>query len=532
MASETNDVNSHNGANSKEEIVRGRLVPRQLRRLKRVGILAGCLLVGLVGLRWWWGFEAHRRLEAEIGRYQAAGQPVYVREFDALLDAIPGEDNAALLLEKAINALTFTTESGVRFSDFMDESDTFDKKPEAAEELIESNANPLRLARQARHMRQVAWSERLQNYAATGLPLGLWSSQRSLARLLWFAACYHYRAGNYVEAIETTHDLLAFSEAVGAHPTVIATLVAWACYELGVSLLEDFGAGLTVDRTAAKQEGEVRSARREQVKELIDALLRDDGARRALIHSCYSDRAFYLYYLDPVKESVVGALTGNVPQPPSLWNRAIGFVTRPLLVLDTLRAVRLRSLAAEAATEENWPQAAKHFPSEVESPSLLRSVTRPLTNTPSSLRRFLELHFKHLARRRMGATALGVRLFELDHGHRPTDLNTLVPDYLPAVPVDPFSAVGATIRYKPEAERPILYSVGIGGEDNGGVMARGPDKRIDFYRSDIMFYLDGKLTDAEHEAPESSSKTDPDGEDGEDGKGQAHEDQTGQGTPE
>ena len=37
----------------------------------------GVLFVLLLALRLWWGWEAHRRLQAEIDRIIAAGEPIY-----------------------------------------------------------------------------------------------------------------------------------------------------------------------------------------------------------------------------------------------------------------------------------------------------------------------------------------------------------------------------------------------------------------------------------------------------------------------
>ena len=63
-------------------------IPRRFLWLRRLAVASGCLLIGLVGLRGWWGFEAHHRLQAEIERYHSAGQPVYASEFDEALERL------------------------------------------------------------------------------------------------------------------------------------------------------------------------------------------------------------------------------------------------------------------------------------------------------------------------------------------------------------------------------------------------------------------------------------------------------------
>ena len=93
--------------------------------------------------------------------------------------------------------------------------------------------------------------------------------------------------------------------------------------------------------------------------------------------------------------------------------------------------------------------------------------------------------FRNLAWRRMAATALAIRLYQLDHGQRPADLAQLVPEYLPAVPLDPFNPTGGPLRYRPAATPPILYSVHEDGVDDGGEY----DTRR--WGPDLDFFLDG-----------------------------------------
>jgi hypothetical protein len=512
-----------------------RLVPKRYRWLKRLMILSGALVVGLVILRWWWGFEANRRLQAQIEQHRAAGQPVYASEFDAELDAVPDEENAALLLEEAINAVVSTTRSGVSVDDFQYEPKNVDQDTESARELIESNAEVLALARQARGRSQAAWSQRLTNLATTRNS-ALSSGQRMLAKLLWLSGAFHYRTGNHAEAIETLHDLLSFNEAMASHPTLISSFVGWACYELGISLLEDCIPGLSVHGTGPGQEAGVRPANRGQIDTLLESLLDEAEARGALVRSYFGERASSLDLLDSVDRLGSGVLLGKGAQQRPLWNRVTDLAQRPIFILDTIRAVGLVTLAMEAGAENNWPEAAKHFPPTDESRSLLRSLTRPLTHTPFGgaydwRSRSIQIHFKHLARRRMAATALALRLFEIDRGHRPKTLTELVPDYLAAVPIDPFSPDDASIRYDPDAEYAVLYSVGANTRDDGGVITLRANRRIDRKHSDIPFYLDGRPEKEESTGSGASAKTGDDNENAQDDEGQGDEDQPRENKP-
>ena len=59
-----------------------------------------------------------------------------------------------------------------------------------------------------------------------------------------------------------------------------------------------------------------------------------------------------------------------------------------------------------------------------------------------------EQHFeKQQSQTRQLIIDLAARAYELDKGHRPTSVTDLVPDYLKAIPQDPFS--GTNMVYSP-----------------------------------------------------------------------------------
>jgi hypothetical protein len=70
---------------------------------------------------------------------------------------------------------------------------------------------------------------------------------------------------------------------------------------------------------------------------------------------------------------------------------------------------------------------------------------------------------------RTAHAALAIERYRLDHGALPETLDDLVPDYLDAVPEDPFD--GAPIRYRRTEPGYVLYSVYTDLKDDGGVKA-------------------------------------------------------------
>jgi len=75
--------------------------------------------------------------------------------------------------------------------------------------------------------------------------------------------------------------------------------------------------------------------------------------------------------------------------------------------------------------------------------------------------------FGQLAQRKVADAAVGCVWFHLDHGRYPARLAELVPDYLPAAPVDPID--GEPLRYRYNADgSAVVYSVYLDREDDGG----------------------------------------------------------------
>jgi hypothetical protein len=71
-----------------------------------------------------------------------------------------------------------------------------------------------------------------------------------------------------------------------------------------------------------------------------------------------------------------------------------------------------------------------------------------------------------LATLRLLVCELALAQYVADHGQPPEQLLTLVPTYLPAVPVDPFS--GRALIYRAEPPKYVVYSVGFDRRDDGG----------------------------------------------------------------
>jgi len=191
--------------------------------------------------------------------------------------------------------------------------------------------------------------------------------------------------------------------------------------------------------------------------------------------------------LSLARQTLAGDISAPGPIPPSL----LGSAGRSMVVRAAVWMSNAYASAAEAVSEPNWPAAKGKLP-EIPKDDTFVSRLRypPRSSTMSPVSRVSEVQFRALVKRRMTAVALAVRLWEVGHGRRPESLEQLAPDYLPAVPVDVFAADGRAIGYLPDAEHPMLYSVGPNGVDEGGKFSQGPEWPPD-YAHDIPFFLDG-----------------------------------------
>jgi hypothetical protein len=89
---------------------------------------------------------------------------------------------------------------------------------------------------------------------------------------------------------------------------------------------------------------------------------------------------------------------------------------------------------------------------------------------------------------RLATTALALERFRLEQGQLPADLKELTPQFLDAMPMDPFD--GAPLRYRRLARGYVVYSVGADGHDDGGREPPEIKKITDKTTYDLTFVVE------------------------------------------
>ena len=95
---------------------------------------------------------------------------------------------------------------------------------------------------------------------------------------------------------------------------------------------------------------------------------------------------------------------------------------------------------------------------------------------------------KGLAQIYTAQTALAIERFRLANGKLPKKLDELIPQFLPAVPQDPFD--GQPLRYHRLEKGYVIYSIDRDGEDNGGRERPADAKSTDKTNYDITFTVE------------------------------------------
>ena len=463
-------------------------------------MLALIVLAALSVLRWWWGREADRRIRAEIAAAHARGEPILPADFDA--PSVPDGRNAALSLRQAADMLD-------RSQDFYQ----FETKHPPGQQLTEADRQeitrilaalqpPLRLVRRARAETGIDWGYTMHSSRLTaGGPLG-YNQQRHLANTIRFAATSCQAIGDDRESVELVRDGLRQAAVIDqAPPTLLDQLVA-----LGFTGL--FNA--TVIDLAPKweiQPAPVRSAstraRREQLQQLINELLDDTAFRNAWVRCWWSERADCFESEPRNAEAQLGGAA---------------FVLRPMYGLDALGGAAYLSDIAAAARQPNLPGALASLPSTApgrmtshlqEATGAFRWAWGPVGIMRGAGARAFTMFYEALATRRIAAVIVAVQLYRAEHGNRyPVSLAQLVPDYLPAVPIDPMAGDGRPLGYHPDTKPAVVYSVGVNGIDDGGTsLAPASGTSSPWQMPDAVFPLESQPAPA---SQPSSSETEND----------------------
>ncbi|NOX58571.1 MAG: hypothetical protein GXP29_06895 [Planctomycetes bacterium] len=225
------------------------------------------------------------------------------------------------------------------------------------------------------------------------------------------------------------------------------------------------------------------------MQRLIAELLDESALTHSLSAAVACERASYIDAVQFIGSGQVLLAWFPRLSKPEAW------FFQPLLLKNSREGAVYFSGLKAAAGRETYPMAMATQPNveDLVGGHGLNSLLVAAILIPS-LDRMILLDFRLRAHRRMAAIALAIRMYEIDKGHRPERLDELVSGYLDSIPRDPFAHGDEPIRYLPNAQPPLLYSVGPDGVDDGGRFTfRGLNNRgaVDPDKLDFVFFLNG-----------------------------------------
>jgi hypothetical protein len=451
--------------------------PPRFRQLKRWTIIGLVVVIGLVGLRIWWGHEAQRRLDALVAESQAQGRKILLSDY--VPPNVPDEANAAVMIRAAAKAIVKTKEQ----DEWIFDSDLPLTRVDVRviDDLRSRNREALRLAREARKLTQVDWGVRPRTPMMMVM-MPPFNEVRRLAAMIQAIALYEHTRGNDAAALEHARDILFQSRALEGDPVcaIISHLVAAGIRTLATQLLVQIAPDLKVGPQHATPQ---------QLRLVIDELLDEDSARRGIAKAWDMEQ--------------MGKLD-NIPfYARQQLSNPVATVFKPMFILDSARGAREIQLIAKTYDEPDFTRASAKFRlRRAQSYPVMYRTTRVMSDVmaPPNIT-LLRRYYANMAERRAAAILLAMRLYAVDHeGKLPAALDELVPRYLKAMPLDPFTA-DAPFKYRPHGPSPMLYSVGVNGVDDRGAVGTAKGLPLD-----IIFPLSPRphVTTAPATAPDAS----------------------------
>jgi hypothetical protein len=258
--------------------------------------------------------------------------------------------------------------------------------------------------------------------------------------------------------------MLTVARLLDRQPFVVCHLVAIRIDGMACDVIFRVAPGLHV-ATAARPDA--KAVAPDQMRAMIAELLDEKGLADALRLGMLSER---MAQLDTAANLISGRLEWDklaAGKARLTLMARLGFTT--MVVNDSkLMAENMAGVMAAAASAD-YQTFMEQFPRETMLKIELEGDGHPFAKLMlPSLERAVRFHFHAVTERRLAAAALAVRWASVDAvGKLPARLADLSPRYLPATPKDPM-AVDRPLGYKSAGARPVLYSVGEDGEDDGG----------------------------------------------------------------
>ncbi|MBM4031661.1 MAG: hypothetical protein FJ291_07730 [Planctomycetes bacterium] len=409
-----------------------------------------------------WDAVASAKLAARLKAIKDAGDPTSLAELAKRYPDPPPGRNAAQHLNAAFAAMDVQDKAIERLAEGLPVVGQA-QLPEITQDLppamlrairgyLAANAEALAALHKAAGLEECKFD--LDFAKGVEMELRHLAKMRQAARLLALEALERTESGKGDDAAASLLAALRTGEAVRREPTTISTLVRIACDAIAIGQMERW-ASRARPSPAALERVEAALAAAADTRLVEGALL---GER------CFGVHIYQTDVLGPNRAAKLAQLGwGDGPLP-----LAINIVPNAYFKMDMCHYLDIME-AHLAAARKPYPQshmAGAQAGLEVEG-RVPRYYVVSRMILPALGRVVIEGQ-RHMARCETARVALATLRYKAKQGRLPAGLAALVPDFLKAVPPDPFD--GKPLRYKGDEAGLVVYAVGEDGKDNGGAV--------------------------------------------------------------
>ncbi|MGA2031856.1 MAG: hypothetical protein ABSG68_06350 [Thermoguttaceae bacterium] len=432
------------------------------------GRLAVALLVAVaLHLMTFWNLDLAARQQLATLRAEAGALALSVGP-----PRVPDRDNAAIVYQQAFEAMGCNKDPANGCQEFFasgwqwekqwqdawkekwttwqdSEKIGFDLHAPELRRFLKRQGGALSLLRQAAAKPGCTF-ERDYGHPSIYMPLPELNSLRTAARLLALDAVCRASDEDYRGAVEDVNAMFRTAEHVSTDPILVSQFVAMA-----------------IDGSAIDTLRHVLVSRQVPPEDLATIHLPDGPAYRAVLRrSLRMEGACQLATFQQFGEGQIGLF--EITSGPGGYPRAnpvFSALYRVFLLGDDIAAQARFAAQMDRAAGLPYAQAKEVVKQSDHELQFYPGGVLTKLLTPA-LGRVIEAAARAEARRGTARLGLALYAYRACNGRFPDKLDELAPDFIPAVPRDPFD--GQTMRFKRTGPRAVVYSIGPDLTDNGG----------------------------------------------------------------
>jgi hypothetical protein len=413
-------------------------------------------VLGWFGYRWLVDDWALQEAIAEADRLDAGWR---LAELDAKRAVVPDEQNGALQVMAAAQLIPLrwpqTNFPAPLFNEVIERlppetpvnQPRLDNLRAAMRQASQAVGPALRVAKYPTGRYPITWS---RDGIGTLLPHA--GSAFNVAELLTMHALLRAHEGDVEEALVACRACLNTGRSLGDEPAAISQVVRLSCRALALHSLE---------RTLAH--GEAASSTLANLQQLLE----DEADQRVLLTMARGYRAITHQALEAIKSREFNRNSYGLAQPFGLPDEVTNWVEAAKAKTCHAAVFRFANRFVEIAKlppNEQYEAFEQLAEPDFEMPIIFPPKQQ---HWPKNHAR---AYWNSEALLKCAIAALAAERFRQAKGRWPDKLQELVPDYLRAVPIDPFD--GKELRVRQLSDGIVIYSVGPDGQDNGGSLSR------------------------------------------------------------